>query len=66
MDDYSDFLIEERGRVMEEKFFIRKLVKIFSEGVDKYWWFDFEKYIELASKKYDLDANKLQTLWIAE
>lgn len=42
-----------------ERCFIRKLVKVFSEGIDKYWWFDFERYIQLASR-YDLDGNRLQ------
>lgn len=41
-----------------EKYYIRRFAKVFSEGVDKYWWFDIEKYIRLASK-YDLDGEKL-------
>ena len=41
-----------------EKIYIRKLAKVFSEGVDKHWWFNIEKYLRLASK-YGLDAKSL-------
>ena len=42
----------------DEKFFIRKLVKVFSEDVDKYWWFDIEKYFKLAAK-YDYNGEQI-------
>ena len=42
----------------EEKFYIRRFTKVFSEGIDKYWWLDMEKYIRLASK-YEWDSSKL-------
>lgn len=42
-----------------EKYYIRRFTKVFSEGIDKYWWFDVEKYIRLASK-YNFDSKKLR------
>ena len=41
-----------------EKLYIRKLAKVFSEGVDKHWWFNIEKYLRLASR-YGMDAKNL-------
>ena len=38
---------------------IRMLTKVFTEGINQYWWLDMEKYMRLAAK-YDFDATKLQ------
>lgn len=42
-----------------EKYYLKKLTKVFTEGIDNHWWFDIEKYIRLASK-YNLDATQLR------
>lgn len=44
----------------DEKLYIRRFTKVFSEGLNKYWWLDMEKYIRLASK-YDLAGNRLRS-----
>ena len=43
----------------EKKYYIRMLTKVFTEGINQYWWLDMEKYMRLAAK-YDFDATKLQ------
>jgi len=42
-----------------EKLFLSKFKKVYSEGVDRFWWLDVDKYVRLAAK-YDLKGARLR------